>query len=111
MSGFKLPAAVTAMTLMLFFAPPISLHYQGLCSTACAEEPWKQEFMEICAKTDEAMSFSKEELKMLLQRGEKLKPAVEALEDTPRKIYLKRLQKCMNLYTFVLESKEAEKKQ
>lgn len=98
------------MILMLLFAPPVTLRYQGLCPTACAEEPWKQELMEICAKADEALSFSKEELKMLLQRGEKLKPAVEALEDTPRKIYLKRLQKCMNLYTFVLESKEADKK-
>lgn len=110
MSGLKLPAAVTALILTLFFAPPVSLRYQGLCPTACAEEPWKQELMEICAKTDEAMTFSKEELKMLLQRGEKLKASIGALEDTPRKIYLKRLQMCMNLYSFVLESKEAEKK-
>lgn len=110
MSGFKLPATVTALILMLFFAPPLSLRHQGFCPTACAEEPWKQELMEICAKADEAMSFSKEELKMLLQRGEKLKAAIGALEDTPRKIYQKRLQKCMNLYSFVLESKETEKK-
>jgi hypothetical protein len=110
MSGFKLPAAVTTLILMLLFAPPVSLRYRGLCPPACAEELWKQELMEICSKTDEAMSFSKEELKLLIQRGEKLKPAVEALEDTPRKVYLKRLQKCMNLYTFVLESREADKK-
>lgn len=110
MSGLKLPAAVTALILMLFFAPPVSLRYQGLCPPACAEELWKQELMEICSKADEALSFSREELKMLLQRGKKLKPAIEALEETPRKVYLKRLQKCMNLYTFVLESKEADKK-
>lgn len=110
MSEFKLPAAVTVLILTLFFAPPLSLRYQGLCPTACAEEPWKQELMEICSKTDGAVSFSKEELKMLLQRGEKLKAAIGALEDTPRKVYLKRLQMCMNLYTFVLESKEMDKK-
>jgi len=111
MSGLKLPAAVTALIMTLFFAPPISLRYQGLRQTACAEELWRQELMEICSKAGETLSFSREELKMLLQRGEKLKPAIESLEETPRKVYLKRLQKCMNLYTFVLESKEADKKQ
>ena len=70
-----------------------------------------QEFMDICAKTDEAMSFSRDELKMLLQRGEKLKAVILTLEETPRKIHLKRLQKCMNLYSFILEAKEADNKQ
>ena len=65
--------------------------------------------MAICSKTDEAMSFSKDELKVLLQRGEKLKPVIGSLEETPRKVYLKRLQLCMNLYAFVHESKEADK--
>lgn len=111
MSGLKFPAAVTTLIITLFFAPPLSLRYRGLCHTACAEEPWKLELMEVCSKADEALSFSKEELKMLLQKGEKLKPEIEALAETPRKVYLKRLQKCMNLYIFVLESKEADKKQ
>lgn len=75
------------------------------------EELWKQEFSDICSRTDEVMSFSRDELKMLLQRGNKLRIIIEALEETPRKIYLKRLQKCMNLYSFVLESMETDKKQ
>lgn len=111
MNGLKLPAAVAALLLTLFFTPSLDLRSRGLCQTACAEEPWKQELMEVCSKADEALSFSKEELKMLLQKGEKLKPEIEALAETPRKVYLKRLQKCMNLYIFVLESKEADKKQ
>ncbi len=57
------------------------------------------------------MSLLKDELKTLLQRGDKLRPVVDSLEETPRKIYLKRLQKCMNLYSFVLESKDTDKKQ
>lgn len=67
--------------------------------------------MDICSKTDGAMSLLKDELKTLLQRGDKLRPVVDSLEETPRKIYLKRLQKCMNLYSFVLESKDTDKKQ
>jgi hypothetical protein len=88
----------------------MTLHYQGLCPVAFAEELWKQEFLDICSKTDEAMSFSRDELKRLLQRGENLKPRIEALEETPRKVYMKRLQMCMNLYSFMLDSRGADKK-
>lgn len=98
------------MLMTLFFAPPVVGNYGGMCAAAAAEDLWKQELMDICSKTDEAMSFSKDELKILLQRGEKLRPVIEALEETPRKVYLKRLQMCINLYSFVLESKGAEKK-
>ncbi len=66
--------------------------------------------MDICSKTDEAMSFSRDDLKRLLQRGENLKPRIEALEETPRKVYLKRLQMCINLYSFMLDSRGADKK-
>lgn len=67
--------------------------------------------MDICSNTDDIMSFSRDRLIIRLQRGEKLKPVIETLEETPRKVYLKRLQKCLDLYSFVLESKAADKKQ
>lgn len=110
MRNLHVSTAITALIVTLLCAPTISPRYQGLCPIAFAEEIWKQEFMEICSRTDDSMSFSRDELKMLLQRGEKLKPAIEALEETPRKVYLKRLQMCMNLYLFLLESKGADKK-
>lgn len=110
MIRFVLPAASAALSIALLLAPSISPRCQGFCTAAYAEELWKQELMDLCSKTDEAMSFSKDELKALLQRGKKLKPAIESLEETPRKVYLKRLQMCINLYSFVLESKEAEQK-
>ncbi len=111
MRGFLFSAAITVLVVTLVIAPPVSFRYQGLCQTAFAEEePWKQEFADLCAKTNDAMSLSIEELKLLLQRGEKLMPVIETLEETPKKVYMRRLQKCMNLYAFVLESKEAEKK-
>ena len=110
MRKYNIPAIVTTMLMTLFFTPPVVGNYGGICAAATAEDLCKRELMEICSKTDEAMSFSKDELKILLQRGEKLRPVIDALEETPRKVYLKRLQMCINLYSFVLESKETEKK-
>lgn len=106
----NVPVILAAMFMALLFAPPVVENYGGVCVATAAEDFWKQELMDICSKTDEAMSFSKDELKILLQRGEKLRPFIEALEETPRKVYLKRLQMCISLYSFVLESKVAEKK-
>lgn len=105
------PTIISALIIFLFIVPIISPRYQGLNPAVFAEELWQQEFMDICSKTDGAMSLLKDELKTLLQRGDKLRPVVDSLEETPRKIYLKRLQKCMNLYSFVLESKDTDKKQ
>jgi hypothetical protein len=78
---------------------------------AFAEQNWKNEFDAICAKNDDALSLGVEELKNLIQRCDKLKPRIEALDESPRKVYLKRLQLCRDLYLFVLESKEQEKLQ
>lgn len=110
MRKHHIAAIATTMLMALFFAPHLAGNYGGICAAATAEDSWKRELMDICSKTDEAMSFSKDELKILLQRGEKLRPVIEALEESPRKVYLKRLQMCMNLYSFVLESKGIEKK-
>ena len=109
MGRLHLPALISALVITLFFAPPITTNFQGFSINAYAEELWKQELMDICSKTDEAMSFSVVELKTLLERCEKLRPDIEALEESPRKVYLKRLEKCQNLFTYVLESKAPEK--
>jgi len=51
------------------------------------------------------MSFTPDELKSLVGRCDALKPRIEKLEETQRKVYLKRLQMCRDLLAFVLESK------
>jgi hypothetical protein len=73
---------------------------------AHAGESWKKEFDDICAKTQDAMVFEQEELRSLIQRCDGLKPLIEKLNETQRKVYLKRLQMCRDLFSFVLESKE-----
>jgi hypothetical protein len=52
------------------------------------------------------MKLPADELKTLIAGCDKLKPVIEALEETPRKVYLKKLQMCRNLLAFVLETKE-----
>lgn len=75
---------------------------------AQAEEAWKEKIMELCAKTDVSMSLSVQELKELIAGCDKLKPVIDSLEESPRKVYGKRLQMCRDLFVYVLESKTKE---
>ena len=83
-------------------ANPASL----LKSAYAADESWKSEFDKVCGQTDNAADMSIEDLKKSLEKCDALKIRIEALEATPRKIYLKRLQMCRNLLQFMLETRE-----
>lgn len=54
------------------------------------------------------MTLTAEELKNLVARCDKLKPLIEKLDETEKKVFLKKLHNCKDMYLFVLESKEAE---
>lgn len=69
-------------------------------------EAWKEEFTEISSKAVVSMTLPTEELQALVERCDKLLPVIEGLEDTPRKIYLKRLNKTKSLFDFVIESRK-----
>jgi hypothetical protein len=71
-----------------------------------APADWKKEFEEVCAKTQDAMALPVEELKGLVSRCDRLKPQIEKLDETQRKVYSRRLQVCRDLYQFVIESRE-----
>jgi len=78
-------------------------------SVACAAEAvesWKMEFNTICGQTDNAAEMTVEELNKALEKCDALKPKIEALEPSPRKLYLKRLQMCRNLFVYLLEVKQ-----
>lgn len=90
----------------------------GLLTTGCppfgpaislAQEGWKTEYESVCAKTDVAMALPAEELKELIAHCDKLKPRIEAEEESTRKVYLRRLKMCRDLYEYVLESKQQPK--
>jgi len=73
-----------------------------------AEEQWQADFAELNAKTTDVTNLSVEELQALIGRCDKLKPAIDALEETPRKVYTKRLEMTRKLLVFVLESKQSK---
>ena len=80
---------------------------RGLAA-ARAEEDWFVEFEDVCSRTQDAMTLSTDELRALLGRCEKLKPRIEALDPSRKKVYARRLQLCRDLYQFVLESRSAK---
>lgn len=73
--------------------------------SAWCEEPWRVEFDAACAQTGVAMSLSVEELNLLMQRTAALEKVIETQDGSVRKVFLKRLQMCRNLYAYVLEYK------
>ena len=84
------------------------LHNLGheVCGIAAyGEEAWKIQLDGLCARTNESMSMSVDELKSLVAGCDKLKPVIEGLEESPRKLYRKRLQMCRNLLSYLLETK------
>ncbi len=92
------------IAFMINFATLISLTIAP-SSAYAADEPWKEEFELVCSQTENAMNMGVEELKKSLERCDRLKPQIEQLEATPRKIYLKRLQMCRNLFAYMLETR------
>jgi hypothetical protein len=70
------------------------------------QEDWRREFDNLCSKTQDAIEFSPGELRHLIARCDALKPRIEKLDEPQRKVTLKRLQMCRDLYAYVLEAKE-----
>ena len=96
--------AVTSAAFLLWFPLPAGLPPFGP-TASLAQEGWKAEFDSVCSKTDVAMTLSAEELKGLIARCDQLKPRIEAEEESTRKVYLRRLRMCRELYNYVLENK------
>ena len=75
-----------------------------------AQQDWKQEYAEICAKTQNCMELSVAELKDRIERCDKLQERINKLEgpraETEKKVFTKRLKMCRELYNFALEYKE-----
>ena len=84
----------------------------GCLNTVYAQEQgdWKQEYADICAKTQNAMELSVAELKDRVERCDKLQERINKLDgpraDTERKVFTTRVKMCRDLYQFALEYKE-----
>lgn len=85
-------------------------HSAFASQAGAAQESWQKEFDAICAKTEDAMTFSQEELTDLIRRCDNLRPRIEKAEESQKKVYLERLRKCRGLYAYVLDAKKNAKK-
>ncbi len=79
-----------------------------ILQSAYGEDAWRTDFNSTCAQSNDAMALSMPELKKLIEHCDLLQKIIEAQDETVRKVYLKRLQLCKNLYIFVLETKIQE---
>lgn len=106
----------TLVVLFVGFIVGLTLVQEGFLSRSInsfplsrlvyAEDAWRVEFDDICAKTNDSTELTKEELKALISRCDKLKPVIEMLDETLKKVYLRRLAMCRDMLIFALESKE-----
>lgn len=104
----KLKIFIVVLTAALSLALLLPTVEQGvLTSTESvhAQDDWKTEFEVVCAKTQDPGALSDVELKSLIERCDRLKPLIEKLDETQKKVYLKRLRMCRNLFVFILENR------
>ena len=111
----KFEATIIGVLLLVGVVGVCGMHaVAGPQSSAAPTEPvketWQKEFDDVCSKTQDAMTFSQEELTDLIRRCDALLPRIEKLDETRRKVYLGRLRMCRGLYAYVLDSKRNEKK-
>jgi hypothetical protein len=99
----KGPIATTMKNIMLYlFISFVFLCFfhgnsiVGTLSNAYAQQDWKQEYSTVCAKTQNAVTLSAEELKDYIERCDVLHDA-------------KRLKMCRDIYEFTLEYKNMKK--
>jgi len=104
-------AIVLAIALPVLFGTPLIVNSEPAAPAAdVAQEDWKTEFEDICSKTQDSMAFTTDELKSLVDRCDALKPRIEKLDESQKKVYLKRLQMCRDLLVFVMQSKPEKAK-
>lgn len=78
--------------------------------SAYGDDNWRTDFDAACGQSNDAMAFSIPELKKLIEQCDRLQKIIDVQEETIRKVFLKRLQMCRNLYVFVLDAKMQEQK-
>jgi hypothetical protein len=83
-------------SLMLFY----------VCAAISFADDWRPEFDDICSKVAVADDLSSEELQDLVKRVDVLIPQVEASGDPKSKVFIFRLNKCRDLFSFILETRK-----
>lgn len=82
------------------------LLFVSLPNGFCGDPPWRVEFDETCAYTSDAMALSQVDLQALIVKCGRLQKTIEQLDESTRKVFLRRLLMCRNLYQYVLDTKK-----
>lgn len=82
----------------------------GAFPAFAGESGWRAEFDAVCGQSENSMNMTVAELRGAIEKCDRLKGAIETLEPTPRKVYLKRLQMCRNLFSYMLENRLKEER-
>ena len=99
--------ALYALISLVFLGHSLGSSFVGTLGNAYAQQDWKQEYADACAKTQNAMLLSTNELKEYIARCDTLQGRINELEGgTERKVYGKRLKMCRDLYEFTLNYKD-----
>lgn len=69
------------------------------------EAMWKQEFERICIQVETASGLSAKQLQVLIQDSDKLLERLSDVSQPQAKIYIVRLKKCRDFFSFMLEAK------
>jgi hypothetical protein len=99
----RLQACRTAALLFLLVMMFVGMPGPGRCAEGGTG--WRTEFNDVCGKTMDAESMTTPELTALLGRCEKLRPQIEQLEESERKVMRRRLAMCCDLYKFMVETR------
>ena len=72
---------------------------------AQTREGWKKEFEDVCARTQDSMTLTDDQLRSLVARCDELERLLGELPEHERKVYLRRLRAGRDLYQFVLDAR------
>lgn len=92
------------LMLLIALVPALSMPLPSASAVASPEGDWRSEFDDVCGRTQDSMMLSKNEVRLLVERCDRLRPRIERLDESASKVYLKRLQMCRDLFVFILES-------
>jgi len=76
-----------------------------LAAAPSSAATWEDDLTAVITQTDRVMTLSPEELQRLVAECDRLRPLIEALPETPRKVYRRRLEMTRNLFLFTLDAK------
>jgi hypothetical protein len=99
--------------LQILKASILAALFAAVAAAGAAEpggEPadWRVEFEAVCSQTDSSMTLTSEELAQLVARCDRLIEQIGAEAEVVRRVYLKRLKNCRELFAYVLASRTAE---